>query len=453
MNEVIQPNRAALEDALAQGRWNYLIDDIVAGRCQDPRTGRPVTLDLDRVVIAPTLDGAEADLVAGLGFGAPLGLVADEATMEAMGRRIERALQRHRPKPIVLDLPHADQPTVAALAERLDGCEAAIAVGSGTINDLTKAACAHLGLPYCVFGTAASMNGYTSSTASISLSSGLKTTLASRAPRAFFADIAVAASAPGRTAAAGFGDCMARPVAQIDWWLSHRLFGTDYHQITYDIEAADEAALNARAAGVAQGESDAVGRLYRVLTLCGLGFAFTGTSHHGSMGEHQISHYIDCFAGERHPGTLHGEQVGVASLTMARLQQRILAQEQPPRVRPTRFDEESMRRRMGPEIAAQCLTAYRRKALDEKGAEKLDARLRAIWPELRRECARFAIQPEEMHRLLRAADAPTTAGELGLPVDFYREAILHCREMRDRFSMLDVADDAGLLADFAQEER
>ena len=51
-----------------------------------------------------------------------------------------------------------------------------------------------------------------------------------------------------------------------------------------------------------------------VLTLCGLGVCFTGVSHHGSMGEHQVSHWIDMFAGKGHPGTTHGQQVGVASL-------------------------------------------------------------------------------------------------------------------------------------------
>ena len=74
--------------------------------------------------------------------------------------------------------------------------------------------------------------------------------------------------------------------------------------------------------------------LQRVLTLCGLGVSFTGTTHPGSMGEHQISHYIDFVAGERHPGTLHGQQVGVASLTMARLQEQLLASETPPVVKP-----------------------------------------------------------------------------------------------------------------------
>ncbi|MGR3766595.1 sn-glycerol-1-phosphate dehydrogenase [Pseudooceanicola nanhaiensis] len=433
--------------------WTALIDDIIEGRWTHPQTGQPAEVPYDRVVIAESLDGTEADLVDAMKLGERLAVVADEATFAALGSRVERALAGRNVSVILLDHPHADMAHIAVLRERLSGFDGAIAVGSGTINDLVKYVVAEDGRPYCVFGTAASMNGYTSSTASITLESGLKVSLPSIAPRGFFADLSVAAAAPRPLAAAGFGDCLARSVAQIDWWISHRLLATEYHQVPYIIQEADERELNARAFGIAAGDVEAIGYLYRVLTLCGLGIAFTGVSHHGSMGEHQISHYIDCFAGDRHPGTLHGQQVGVASLTMARLQQQILSAETPPMVEPTRVDEADMVRRMGPAIAAQCLKEYRNKALDQAGADRLNARMREIWPELRRECAVFAIPADQMERMLRQAGGATTAAELGVPGDFYREAVLRCREMRNRFSVLDIADDAGLLAGFAAKER
>lgn len=448
MSDIREPRSAGDEK-----NWTSLIDEIIDGRWIHPETGAPAVVDYDRVVIAESLAGREAELVDAMNLGGRIALVADAATFAALGNRVAKALVGWDVTVILLDDPHADMAHIAALRQRLTGFDGAIAVGSGTVNDLVKYVVAEDKRPYCVFGTAASMNGYTSSTASITLDSGLKVSLPSIAPRGFFVDLGVAAAAPRRLAAAGFGDCLARSVAQIDWWVSHRLLGTDYQQVPYTIQEADERELNKRAAGIAAGDVEAIGYLYRVLTLCGLGIAFTGVSHHGSMGEHQISHYIDCFAGDRHPGTLHGEQVGVASLTMARLQQRILATDTPPTVRPTRIDEAGMVWRMGPEIAAQCLEEYRKKALDQAGADRLNARMREIWPQLRQECLGFAIPADEMKRLLRAAGGATTAAELGVPVDFYREAVLHCREMRNRFSVLDIADDAGLLADFAAGER
>ena len=257
------------------------------------------------------------------------------------------------------------------------------------------------------------------------------------------------ADAPRFLSAAGFADCLVRSVAQIDWWMSHRLLGSVYATLPYIIQDKDEAELNARAAGIAAGDIAANGYLHRVLTLCGLGVSFTGMSNHGSMGEHQVSHYIDCFAGNLHPGTLHGQQVGVATLTMARLQRRFLDSATPPVIKPTRIDPEGMAKRMGKDIAAQCYAEIQPKVFDERGADEINGKLAELWPTLRGELEAFAIPVAEMERLLHDAGGPMTAGDLGLPVDFYREAVVHCREMRNRYSFLDIAADAGWLEDFA----
>lgn len=447
----LNPDPRASLDRPAGG-WTALIDDIVEGRWINPETGVVPEVPYEAVVIEASLEGREAALVEAMRLGERIAIVADEATYDVMGARVARALKARNPKVVVLEKPHADMAEVATLTEKLAGFDGAVAVGSGTVNDLVKFVTGKDGRRYCVFGTAASMNGYTSTTASMTLASGLKVSLPSHAPTGFFVDLSVSAAAPPHLSAAGFGDCLARSVAQIDWWFSHRLIGTEYFQVPYTIQEADEAEMNRRAGGLPKGDIAATGYLYRVLTLCGLGISFTGVSNHGSMGEHQISHYIDCFAGARHPGTLHGQQVGVASLTMARLQQRMLAGDTPPVVRPTIIDEADMVRRMGPVIAAQCLAEYRRKALDEAGAARLNERLAALWPDLRRELMAFALPVETMTRLLAEAGGPLTAGDLGVPVAFYREAVLRCREMRNRFSMLDVADDAGLLEGFVEGE-
>ncbi len=434
-----------------EGGWAALIDEVRAGRWTSPSTGeRAPPAQTDRIVIAEDLDGAEPDLVDGLGMAGSLAVVADRDTWDALGGRIARSLGGAAA--VVLDRPHADLQAAEDLKSRLAGYDGIVAVGSGTVNDLCKYVTFQDGRRYCVFGTAASMDGYTSTTASMTLETGLKISLPAHAAAGVFLDLKVSAAAPGYLAAAGFGDCLCRSVAQIDWWMSHRLLGTFYSEAPYQIADEDERETNRRAAKIADSDLGAIGYLNRSLVLSGLGVGFTGVSNHGSMGEHQISHYIDCFAGERHPGTLHGQQVGVATLTMARIQHWFLDQERPPRLRPTRIDPEDMARRMGPQIAAQCGAEYRKKALDEAGAERLHARLTEIWPELRRECRAFALPVADMQDMLAAAGGPVSAAELGLPVDFYREAVRHGHEMRNRFSFADLACDAGLLDDFAAAE-
>lgn len=437
----------------ASGGWSRIIDDILAGRWVNPETGRPATVPHGRIVLSESLDGREADLVQALELGPGLTVVADTQTWDAQGRQVAKALAALGPvETVILDHPKADQAHIAMLTDRLADAEGIVAVGSGTINDLCKYVAARTGRRYGVFATAASMNGYTSTTASITLENGLKVSLPAAAPAGLFIDLSVSAAAPTHLAAAGFADSIVRSVAQVDCWLAHRLLGAPYSQAAFTLQEEDEAELLGRAGGLPRHDLPANGYLQRILTLCGLGVALTGSTNHGSMGEHQISHYIDCFAGDRHPGTLHGQQVGVGVLTMARLQDAMLASDGPPVLKATHIDEADMARRMGDAIAAQCRRDIAPKIFGPAATEALNQRLAEIWPELRREMDAFRIPTAELERLLLAAGAPTTARDLGVPADFYREATLHCREMRNRYSFLDLAADAGVLADFAAGE-
>ena len=276
--------------------------------------------------------------------------------------------------------------------------------------------------------------------------------LPGQCPKGFFVDLEVSAAAPGYLTAAGFADCLARSVAQVDWWMSHRMLGSAYYSSPYMIQEEDEKFLNARAGKLPEGDIEAMAALYRVLTLCGLGIAFTGMSHHGSMGEHQISHYIDCFARERHPGTLHGQQVGVAALTMARLQQQFLDSDTPPQVSETLIDDDDMARRMGPKIAEECAVEWRKKAFTPETAATFNERMDQIWQQLRAELKAFTIPVSDMHAMLEAVRGPKTSAELGLDQEFYREAVRHNHEMRNRFSFVDIAAGSGVLASFAEKQ-
>ncbi len=446
-------NSSAEDSSTGGSKWTALIDDIVADRWFNPETKQIMKVDYESIIIEDTLDGREADLVGSLNLGSNYAVVGDENTMDALGARVAQALASLGPvKTIVLDNPHADLKTAHELRDTLKPYEAVVAVGSGTVNDLCKYATHLDGRKYCVFATAASMNGYTSSTASMTLDSGLKVSLPAQTPRGFFVDLAVSAKAPAKLAAAGFADCLARSVAQVDWWMSHRMLGTDYWSSPYLIQEEDERILNQKAALLPKGDIPAIASLYRVLTLCGLGISVTGVSNHGSMGEHQISHYIDCFAGDRHPGSTHGQQVGVASLTMARLQQQILDSATPPKVSATNIDSDDMARRMGRDIARQCEAEWHKKAFSDETAGKFNERMQEIWPALREELMEFIIPVAQMDALLEAATGPRTAVDLGLPIEFYHEAVRHNHEMRNRFSFVDIAADCGILADFASGE-
>ena len=51
-----------------------------------------------------------------------------------------------------------------------------------------------------------------------------------------------------------------------------------------------------------------------------------------------------------------------------------------------------------------------------------------------------------------AAGAPLTAGERASTPSFYRRAVGHAHELRDRYCFLDLAAQSGRLADFVAGE-
>ncbi|HZA65527.1 MAG TPA: iron-containing alcohol dehydrogenase [Geminicoccaceae bacterium] len=428
-----------------------VIEDLIAGRWRDPTTGRPVRIGTRAIVIERSLDGGEAGLIAPLARGRRLAVVSDRNTYDALGRRVARALARIAAiDDVVLDVPCADLAAVDRLRARTAAAEALIAVGSGTLNDLCKYLAHQSGRSYAVFATAPSMNGYLTATASLARG-GMKVSLPARPPVGAFFDLDVLRTAPARLIRAGIGDAICRTTAQTDWLLGHYLRDTPYSEAPYLLQIEDEPCLLSHAAAIVAGDPEGISALTRLLVLAGLGMVMVGGSQPASMGEHLISHSIDMMA-RPHPGSLHGEQVGVATLTVSRMQHALLPAERPPQVRPTRLDERAMRARYGAPLGDQLLARFRAKALDETTAGQMNARLAEVWPSMRARLQEVMLPTARLREALQAPGAPTTGAELGVPPGFYREAVRHAREIRDRYSILDLAGDAGLLEDFTAEE-
>ena len=436
--------------------WNHLIRDVVEGEWRDPETGKTAAVPVDTIFLAEDLEGGEADMLAPLKLGRRLAVVSDANTVEAMGRRVAKYLKGLAAIEEIV-LPgnlSCDEEAIALVREKTRHADAVVAVGSGTLSDACKYATFQDGRGYAVFATAASMEGYAAATASVTLRNGYKATLAAHAPRGVFIDLKVSAAAPAWLSAAGLGASLGRSTAQIDGWASHRLFGTPYSSAPYTLLAEDEKAMIEAAPGLRGHSVEANGHLHRVLTLCGLGECFTGAADHGSMGEHRVSHWIDMFAGPAHPGTTHGQQVGVAALAVARLQGELLALDKAPQIRPTHIVEAEFAERYGEDIGRLCYAEAKQKSFDKAGAAAFNRKLAELWPQLREELQRFVMPPAEMKTALEAAGGPATATALGLPRPIWRDAMKHARDLSNHWSFLDLADDAGLLEDFlARDEQ
>ncbi len=423
---------------------NDLIGQLLAGTCVDPDGGPNLTVDTQRVIIAPTLKNDLPGCLDGLPLGRKLAVVSDPTTHRVLGAAVERALAgKWSVASFRLDAePHADDATVAIVVEATKGADALVAVGSGTINDLCKYASAQMGKPYVAFGTAPSMNGYVSLNAAITVH-GHKKSLAAQAPLAVFLDLAIMAAAPPRMIRSGLGDSLCRSTAQADWLLAHRLLGQPYRTMPFALLAADEGALFDQSDALMRGDLPAMELLVRTLILSGFGTAICGSSHAASQGEHLISHYADMLGDPSWPAAFHGEQVGVTTLTMARLQERVL-DESVIRVNSDPVDRNTLVGVFGEDLGSECWNDFRKKRFDRSKADAVNETLAGKWDAIRSEIAAVIRPAAELEAVLKRAGAPTTPAKIGWPIAFYAQAVSHARLIRNRYTFLDLAAGAGL---------
>jgi glycerol-1-phosphate dehydrogenase [NAD(P)+] len=287
------------------------------------------------------------------------------------------------------------------------------------------------------------MNGYTSVNAAITID-GHKKSIQAAAAAGVFMDLEVLAAAPPRMIRSGLGDSLCRTTAQADWLLAHMLLGEPYREAPFALLAEDEGTLFDGSAALMRGDLDVMRALARVLTLSGFGMTIAQGSQPASQGEHLIGHYAEMRADPAWPPSFHGEQIGVATLTMARLQERMLA-DGPPRLAACTADEASVIDHFGRDLGAACWAEFRLKRLDEEAARTLNGRLESSWDAIAARIAAISLPAARLEDVLGRAGAAICPRDLGWPDNFYDGAVRHAREIRNRYTFLDLAADSGVL--------
>jgi glycerol-1-phosphate dehydrogenase [NAD(P)+] len=423
-----------------------VLKKLLAGDYRDPDTGERLYVPMKSLVIRPSLAGSEAQLIKALDLPKPYAIVSDDDTHRALGLRVETALEPlSKLIPIRLGKrPHPDDKTAERVMREGEKAGSYIAVGSGSVCDLAKYAAARQGKRCAVFATAPSMNGYTSVNAAITVN-GHKKSLAAISPDGVFVDLDVLAKAPKRLIQAGFGDAICRSTAQVDWLLASRLLGQPYRTTPFAFITDLENQLVADPAGLLKGDRAALSCLIQILLLSGFGMTICGGSYPASQGEHLISHHIEMMPPAGWEPALHGEQIAVTTLVMAKLQERILARDSPPQLGASKVSVGLLRAHFGDEVGLACWKDIQPKLSDNERALRLNERLQAIWPRLRAEIAAVRRPAAQIDAALVKVEAPRCYSAIKLPRATFKDAILHAREIRNRYTFLDLAADSGLL--------
>ncbi len=435
--------------------------DKIHGEYRDRLETKAVVLDTG--AIEKCVEPLRSELGSGLWL-----VVCDDHTWKAAGERTAEALNMagqawkrwDAPVPAGADEPVCDEETVAACrdAVREAGATAALAIGSGTLNDVAKFGAYKAGYPAGCIATAPSMNGYTSGIAAV-LSDGVKTTQPCTPTRVVVGDVDVLAQAPAPLIQSGIGDLASKPVSNADWIVANRLTGSTHSTEAAEVIDASWRLLEGVAPGLAVRDRDAVERLSASLILSGFAMTVAGNSAPASGGEHLISHYIDMIAvanGEKHD--LHGRQVGVGTITAAFLYQKLRE------LSPESIDPERLAGRLAPWEEHKKLIEERFGSLApavlghaEAGypdRETLRARLAALkeeWHSIIRELSGTLRQPEDIEAELRSAGGPVRYKELGIDKDRAYRAVAHSRDIRSRYTILDLVWELGYLEAWAEE--
>lgn len=400
-------------------------------------------------------------VLAQLGHAQVCRIVADPNTMPAAGLRTLAALRAANvatAEPIVLDEAPRVKPraeTARDLAARLRGSGVLpVAVGAGVINDVTKCAAELAGVPYVCVVTAASMDGYAASGASM-LDGGFKRTLACAPPIAVIADLDVIASAPARMMAWGYGDLAGKVVAGADWTLADALGEDPIDREPFALVQDHVRGWLEGYEGIAARDPEALRGLVNGLLISGFAMQAHGGSRPASGSDHQIAHLweMERLTVDGEPAA-HGACVGVGAVAMLALYEWFAAQDVAARALerdgatdPDTGAVEAELQASFPEpslVASARIETHAKTSRAGQRASRVRA-LGAAWPTLRERIRALLVPATTMQQWISACGGVAHPAQVGVPLQKLASDYRRARLIRRRYTLLDCLEDLGWL--------
>jgi glycerol dehydrogenase-like iron-containing ADH family enzyme/glycerophosphoryl diester phosphodiesterase len=452
MKELVEAYRGEMLDK----RLEELVHFVYRCEC-----GQEHRVDLQKVVIEEGALCRVHEVIAELQLGTKALLIADDRTYEAAGERLYRMLSEQG-LDITLSVNHeknlyADEKALGkALIDIEPDTEFIIVVGAGTLNDTARYISYKLNLPYLVVATAPSMDGY-ASTGSPLLVEGFKKTFLAVSPAAIIGDLDILAAAPREMMAAGFGDMLAKITALCDWKLAAAVEQEHYCPLISQMMVKALSLCINHVQGLAEGKKEAVGYVMEGLVLSGIAMQMLGNSRPASGSEHHMSHYWEMLhVMQGHDPELHGVKVSIATLFIISMYHKLLELPAESLNMIEKTEEQLARwesevgRCYGP-LAQEVIGSNRKLFLKQEELEGRRQRLTARWEKLKAEFSLLLQLAPEAKQLLELLGAPVSPQQIGIDRDTTRDALLYAKEVRGRYTILQLADQLGLLESFAEE--
>jgi glycerol-1-phosphate dehydrogenase [NAD(P)+] len=385
--------------------------------------------------------------------GRSIVLVADKRTRAIAGERAQEILEKTGWSVsgiIVSDTkigsPICDEPTHAWLNDQMPQVDIALAVGSGVVNDLTKWSAFDKDIPYAVFATAATMNGYTAANVAPTID-GVKTLIRAKAPLAVFANPSIIIEAPFELTAAGLGDTIAKPISTADWIFNSLFCGESFCRYCSQIINSMEPYYFEHPENISSRNPAAIEALFNALLYSGMAMTIIGTSAPASGGEHLLSHTLDMMSsidGVEHD--LHGRQVGLGTIFASALYERIFEIEKPV-CHPYPDDIDST---FWGRLSGNVRKEYQQKLpmLKTISGKLSDGK---TWGDFLSAARQQVRSPVQIKNCLKTAGAAHTFTHIGCSRERLLSAALHAHQIRKRPTIIDLAWILGILPSAAEE--
>ncbi len=404
------------------------IEKLLAGS-RNCACGREHACPVEQVYIGRDTVGKLPELTQGF---ENILLAADENTWRIAGMAVAEKLGSRVCARCVFETGEGllipDEAAIRKLRDAVpENCDLILGIGSGVINDLCKYVSFSFGLPYDIFATAPSMDGFVSVGAALILD-GMKVTLDARPPRSVYADTQVLAASPLRMRQAGWGDIIGKYSCLNDWRLSAALLGEYFCPEVCALMQSAVDRVRPLAAGVRKGDETAVAALMEALVIAGIAMSWVGNSRPASGSEHHLSHYFEITGILRGNSYLpHGIDVLCSAVITARLRERMCASH--PRRSELPDWRGEIRRIYG--ASAEGIIALQEKT----GHYDSGADFPADWEGIRRILA-SAPGEAEMRELVEEIGLSMTEFEELYGADGIADGILYAKDLKDRYTCL-----------------
>lgn len=248
-------------------------------------------------------------------------MICDENTYEAAGKRIEALIPGIRK--VVLDPEglHANEHGTGLCEKGLakEGeVDLMLAVGSGTVHDITRYHAYNKKIDFISVPTAASVDGFVSTVAAMTWN-GCKVSITACSPLVVVADTEIFKAAPLRLTASGVSDLLGKYTALADWKIAHILTGEYICEEICEMEYQALDSLKSSLDGLSTGDTDSYEALMYGLLLSGLAMQMTGNSRPASGAEHHMSHLWEMEVINDPVDFYHGEKVGVGLVLASKI--------------------------------------------------------------------------------------------------------------------------------------